>query len=68
VTSVVSAQAVVLGATVVMDPPVPDVSTGARPLRARSCSAPSPSITSRTICVAWATGAGNHGGGADRPG
>ena len=41
-TSVVRAQAVVLGATEVMGPPTPLASTGARAARSRSCSSPEP--------------------------
>ncbi len=49
VTSEVSAQAVVLGATEVIGEPTPLARVGARPRRSRSCTAPRPSTTSRTI-------------------
>ena len=61
-TNEVSAAAVVLGATEVMDRPTPSARVGARSRRVPSCSQPRPSRTSRTICDAPATGAGIHSG------
>ena len=56
--------AVVDGATVVMAPPVSDVSAGISDWWASSCSQPRPSRISSTTCSAWRTGVGEPDGSA----
>ncbi|MGA2520948.1 MAG: hypothetical protein ABSG81_09055 [Acidimicrobiales bacterium] len=62
--SEVSAVAVVVGATEVIRPPAAPARVGARSAKARSCSHPSPSRTSRTTWRAPVTGPGSQGGGS----
>ena len=56
----VSALAVVLGAIVVILPPAIEERCGARCRWLCSCSAPNPSSSNKTICVAPCKGSGNH--------
>ena len=56
------AEAVVDGTTVVIGPPAIADSVGARWARSRSCSHPSPSITSSSTWRAPRTSAGTHSG------